>query len=101
MRAMKKRQRTLEVLVNLSLFVGLLVVLWHHRSNDNEGLLILLIGLGVTALINLAVFYWPRFGDPDYDADADDVERFQWEMVVLRSFVFLALWILTSWLARR
>jgi hypothetical protein len=69
---MKKRQRTLEVLVNLSLFVGLFVVLWHHRSNDNEGLLILLIGLGVTALINLAVFYWPRFGDPDYDADADD-----------------------------
>jgi ABC-type uncharacterized transport system permease subunit len=99
---MKKHRITrVEVLVNCILFAGLFAFLWQHRSNDSERRLILLIGFGVIALINLKFFYWSRYGDPDFDADEDDVERFKWEMVILQSVVFLGLWILTSFLVPR
>jgi hypothetical protein len=97
----KRRKSLTEILVNVALWAGLVVMWWNHRSGDSDRRMILMIGVGTIAMVNLAFFYYPRFGDPDYNADADDVDRFSWEMVVLQSVVFLALWILSSFLAPR
>lgn len=94
---MAKRRRVLaKVLLNLSLIVGLFAAVLQQKSDYIDQKRAVVIGLGVLAIINLAVFFRP--GDPDYDPDAEDVERSGLWVWVLCAFTMLALWILGYYL---
>ena len=93
---MKRYQR---VLVYVSFLIGLptAICVIPHQMPDR---LFMVIWAGVIALIYLAVFYYRRYGDPDYDSSIDDLDRYGLEVVALWAFVVLAAFMMSFWLAR-